>query len=49
MPNWKAKRYNNFEHKNKGFTPNQNFGNNNACNFPNKNSQGNKGNKSAKS
>ena len=39
MPNWKAKRSNNFEHKKKGFTPNQNFGNNNACNFPNKNSK----------
>ena len=35
MPNLKAKRSNNFEHKKKGFTPNQNFGNNNAQNFPN--------------
>ena len=33
MPNWKAKRSNNFEHKKKGFTPNRNFGNNNARNF----------------
>ena len=44
MPNWKAKRFNNFEHKMKGFIPNRNFGNNNACNFPNKNFQGIKGN-----
>ena len=27
MPNWKAKRSNNFEHRKKGFTPNRNFGN----------------------
>ena len=44
MPNKKAKRYNNFEHKKKGFKSNQNFGNNNTCNFPNKNFQVNKGN-----
>ena len=42
MQNWKAKRYNNFKHKNKGFTSNCNFGNNNTCNFPNNNFQGNK-------
>ena len=36
MPNWKAKRSNNFKHKKKGLTPNQNFGNNNAYNFPNR-------------
>ena len=44
MPNWKAKRSNNFEHKKKCFTPNRNFGNNNTRNVPNKNFQGNKGN-----
>ena len=44
MPNWKAIRSNNFEHKKKGFTPNQNFGNNNARNVPNKKFQGNKSN-----
>ena len=44
MPNQKAKRSNDFEHKSKGFTPNQNFGNNNARNFPNNIFQGNKGN-----
>ena len=30
MTNWKAKRTNNFEHKKKGFVPNQNFKNNNT-------------------
>ena len=44
MPNWKAKRSNNFEHKKKGFTPNHNFGNNNGRNFPNNNFQGSIGN-----
>ena len=44
LPNWKAKRSNNFEHKKKGFTLNQNFGNNNARNVPNKKFQGNKNN-----
>ena len=43
MPNLKAKRSNNFEHKKKGFTSNQDFGNNNSRNVPNKNFQGNKG------
>ena len=41
MPNWKEKRYNNFEQRKKGFTPNQNFGHNNSRKFPNKNFQGN--------
>ena len=44
MPNWKAKRSNNFEQKKKGFISNHNFRNNNTRNFPNKNFQGNKGN-----
>ena len=44
LPNWKAKRSNNFENKKKGFTPNQNFGNNNARDVLNKNFQGNKSN-----
>ena len=44
MPNWKAKRSNNFEHKKKDFIPNRKFGNNNAHNFPNKNFQENNGN-----
>ena len=44
MPNWKAKRSNNFEHKKKGFTPNRNFGNNNSHNVPNKKFHGNKNN-----
>ena len=44
MPNWKAKRSNNFKHKKKGFTSNHNFGNNNARKSPDKNFQGNKGN-----
>ena len=44
MPNWKVKRSNNFEHKKKGFTPNQNFENNNVRNVPNKNFQKNKSN-----
>ena len=39
MPNWKAKRSNNFEQKKKGFVPNHNFRNNNTQNFPNKNFQ----------
>ena len=30
MSNWKAKRFNNFEHKTKGFVPNRNFRNNNT-------------------
>ena len=44
MTNYKAKRFNNFEQKKKGFVPNRSFRNNNTCNFPNKNFQGNKGN-----
>ena len=44
MPNWKAKRSNNFEQRRKSFVPNCNFRNNNTRNFPNKNFQGNKGN-----
>ena len=44
MPNWKTKRYNNFESRKKGFTPNRNFGKNNSRNVPNKNFQGNKSN-----
>ena len=30
MPNWKAKRSNNFEQKKKGFVPNRSFRNNNT-------------------
>ena len=41
MPNWKAKRSNHFEHKKKGFTPDQNFEHNNSRNLPNKNFQEN--------
>ena len=41
MPNWKAKRSNNFEQRKKVFTPNRNFGHNNSRKFPNKNFQGN--------
>ena len=40
MPNWKTKRSNNFEQRNKGFTPNQNFGHNNLRNFRNRKFQG---------
>ena len=41
MPNWKAKSCNNFEQRNKGFTPNRNFGHNKSRKFPNKFFQGN--------
>ena len=41
MPNWKAKRSNNFEQRNKGFTTNQKFGHNNSRKIPNKIFQGN--------
>ena len=44
MTNWKAKRNNNFEQKQKDFVPNGNFKNNNSRNFPSKNFQGNKSN-----
>ena len=44
MSKGKSKRSNHFEHKKKGFTPNQNFGNNNSHNVPNKIFQGNKSN-----
>ena len=44
MPNWKAKRSNNFEYKKNGFTSNLNFGNNNSRNVLNKKIQGNKSN-----
>ena len=37
MPNWKAKRSNNFEHKKKGLISNHNCRNNNTHNFTNKN------------
>ena len=46
MTNWKDKRTNNFEQRDKGFVPNRNFKNNNTRNFPSKIFQGNKSNMS---